>query len=381
MSDVDCPAHPYLSVIVPTHDAAESLEECLAALVSSDLPRECWELVVVDGGSTDESPLIAARHADIVVRLPGPRRGEAYARNRGFEASAGECIVFLDADARVRPDALSRIAQLFATDPSIAAMVGTYDTSSPTIGMISHYRLLLHHYIHMQSAEADTFWSTCGAIRRDVFERAQRYDEWRFSRPHAADIELGNRIRSFGHRILVQHDVRVTQLRQWSVRSAMRSDLRDRSVPWMQMLMRQRAHAEYTGIALRTIEKINTIGVWSAAICCVIAAVTLDSRWLLSSVCAMAPVLFVNRRLYGFFAEQRGAIFALRSMLLQWLYYLILGVAMAIAWLTHILVGDPQPDPIVQAYSEVGLKTWPPVPSKRESLPRLVEVPDVVARP
>lgn len=376
-----CPMTPYLSVIVPAHDTADSLGDCLAAIASSDIPRECWELIVVDDGSTDDSALIAARYADIVVRLPGPRRGDAYARNRGFEVATGECLVFLDSDARVHPDALVRIAQLFANDPSISAMVGTYDTTSPAVGMISHYRTLLHHYIHLQSAEADTFWSSCGAIRRDVFERAQRYDEWRFSRPHAADIELGNRIRALGHRILVRNDVRVTQLRQWSVRSAMRSDLRDRSVPWMQMLMRQRAHPEYTGIALRTIEKINTVGIWLAAVFFLVASVTLDPRWLLSSAAMIAPVLFVNRRLYAFFAEQRGIIFALRSMALHWLYYLILGVAMGIAWLTHVLVGDPQPEPIVQAYSEVGLKTWPPVPSKRESLPRLADLPDAVARP
>jgi hypothetical protein len=41
---------------------------------------------------------------------------------------------------------------------------------------------------------------------------------------------------------------------------------------------------------------------------------------------------------------------------------------MVLGWLTHILVGDPRPEAIIEAYSEVGLETWPPVPSRRTSL-------------
>ena len=375
------PALPYLSVIVPAHDASETLADALEALTRRDLPRECWELIVVDDASGGENALIAARYADAVVRLPGGRHGDAYARNRGFEVAAGECVVFLDPDCRVHPDALRRIAMLFANEPGIDVIVGTYDTESPTTGMMSHYRTLHHHYIHLQSAEADTFWSSFGAMRREVFQRAQMYDEWRFSRPQAVDIELGYRIRALGHRILVRNDIRVTQLRQWSIRSAIRSDLRDRSVPWMQILMRQRAHPEYKGIALRTIEKINTASAWIALTFSVVAMITLDARWLMSSAISMAPVLFVNRRLYVFFARQRGMVFAVRAMLLHWLYYIVLGVGMAVAWLTHILVGDPRPRPIIEAYSEVGLEMWPPVPSKRESLRHLASPADAAVAP
>ena len=59
-----CPMTPYLSVIVPVHDAADSLNECLTAIAASDLPRECWELIVVDDGSTDDSALIEGSFAN-----------------------------------------------------------------------------------------------------------------------------------------------------------------------------------------------------------------------------------------------------------------------------------------------------------------------------
>ena len=149
----------------------------------------------------------------------------------------------------------------------------------------------------------------------------------------------------------------------------------------MQILMRQRSHAEYTGIALRTIEKINTAAVWIALTFAVVAMLTRDVRWLMSSAISMTPVLFVNRRLYAFFRSQRGLVFAVRSILLHWLYYIILGVGMAVAWLTHILVGDPRPEALIEAYSEVGLQTWPPVPRKRESLPQLASPADAALFP
>ena len=101
---------PYLSVVVPVKNGQSVLPTMLGNLARSELPRESWELIVIDDGSTDDSPAIASEYADLVIRLPGRSRGPGYARNRGVERARGECIVFLDADVVVRPDTLSRIA-------------------------------------------------------------------------------------------------------------------------------------------------------------------------------------------------------------------------------------------------------------------------------
>src|SRR5918993_5129213 len=52
-------AGPLLSVVVPCHDASATLSRTLAAIVASDLPRELWELIVVDDASSDDTALIA----------------------------------------------------------------------------------------------------------------------------------------------------------------------------------------------------------------------------------------------------------------------------------------------------------------------------------
>src|SRR6185437_9216087 len=68
-------SHLALSVVVPVRNGAVTLPNALRAILASDLPRERFELIVVDDGSTDGSAGIAGRHADTVVRLAVQRPG------------------------------------------------------------------------------------------------------------------------------------------------------------------------------------------------------------------------------------------------------------------------------------------------------------------
>jgi glycosyltransferase involved in cell wall biosynthesis len=357
---------PYLSVIVPAHDSARTLATCLDSIVRSDLPRDCWELIVVNDASADDSALIAAEYADTLISLPGNPRGPAYARNRGFEVSRGECVVFIDPNASVHPDTLRRIALVFAHEPDVSAVVGSYDTSSPSVGVVSTYRNLLHHYVHLQTAgDAETFWAVCGAVRREVFVEAGMYDEWRFARPQVEDMELGHRMRARGFRIVLRPEISVTNLADWTFRAAIRSDLRDRGVPWMRLLMGQRASQDSDRIALKTVERANTGFVWAALVSILLAAIAWDERWLIATAVSIQAILFVNRHLYAFFERERGLMFTVRAIPMHLVYYIVFGIAMASGWFLHVLFGDPRPAPLVEAYAEVGLQTWPPVPSRR----------------
>src|SRR4051794_34765326 len=90
---------PLLSVVVPVRNAASSLPKSLKALLSSDFPRRHWELIVVDDGSADASVSIAGAFADTIVRLPTTESdrglGAPYSRNRGFEMSRADIVVFV----------------------------------------------------------------------------------------------------------------------------------------------------------------------------------------------------------------------------------------------------------------------------------------------
>ena len=360
------PDRPYLSVIMPVHNGLPYLPRSLECLAASDLPRESWELIVVDDASTDETSLVAARYADTVVRLPGKPHGPAYARNRGFEVSRGENIVFVDADVSVHPDTLRRFARAFYTEPDVSAVFGSYDDDPPARGWISQYRNLLHHWVHQQNAgEAETFWAGLGAIRRATFVDAGMYDEWHFPRPQVEDIELGHRIRALGHRIELRPDIQGTHLKRWTLRGVIATDMRDRGVPWMRLLVHQGATVRTRTLNLRTVEKLNTAVVWLAAALAVVALARPREPWGWGALACVFLVFLFSAPLYAFFLRRRGLPFLLAAVPMHLMYYLLNGVSAATGWLLHQLFGAPRPDPAVEAFHELGVKMWPPVPSKR----------------
>ena len=82
-----------LSVVVPTLNEASAIERCLGAL--APLRTRGQEVIVVDGGSADGTPQLAAPHCDRVLSAP---RGRALQMNAGAAAASGDALLFLHAD-------------------------------------------------------------------------------------------------------------------------------------------------------------------------------------------------------------------------------------------------------------------------------------------
>ena len=87
---------PLYSIIVPTYNAEGTIETCLSAFKNQSIPKEDYEVIVVDDGSTDGT-------ADIVKRYPvkyirQENKGPAAARNNGANHAVGDIILFSDSD-------------------------------------------------------------------------------------------------------------------------------------------------------------------------------------------------------------------------------------------------------------------------------------------
>ena len=362
------PERPYLSIIVPVKNGQSVLPIMLGNVVRSSLPRESWELIVVDDGSSDDSPAIASEYADLVIRLPGRSRGPGYARNRGVERARGECILFLDADVVVRPDTLSRVAAIMSSRPDVDAVFGAYCDEPAAAGVVSQYRNLLHHYTHDQEpGEAQTFWAGCGCVRRSVFVAVGMYDEWRFSRPQIEDVELGYRMSAHGYHILLDPEIQVTHLKRWTFRGMLKADFMDRGVPWARLLAEQRAllgpaALKAKTLSLRAKEKSNTFLVCLGLL--LLALSVEPKNHLLATLGALCLIVVIIRGtpLYGFFRRKRGLVFAICGVVLHMIYYLTAAVSVVWGAFLALLVGEPKPDPSVEAFSELNLAAWPPVP-------------------
>jgi len=88
---------PFVSVVIPVYNDAPRLRQTLEALQKQTYPSDCYEVIVVDNGSTDESVQVARGFSDVEVLIETQHTGSPYsARNRGIEVARGEIIALLD---------------------------------------------------------------------------------------------------------------------------------------------------------------------------------------------------------------------------------------------------------------------------------------------
>lgn len=92
------PRSPRVSVVVASYNGARTLPECLASLQRLQYPD--YEVILVDDGSTDETPAVADRFPGVRVLRHAQNLGLSAARNTGIAAATGEIIAFTDADCR-----------------------------------------------------------------------------------------------------------------------------------------------------------------------------------------------------------------------------------------------------------------------------------------
>lgn len=102
-----------VSVIIPLYNAEKYLGDCLASLLAQTLPS--FEVIVVDDGSIDNSPEVAASYLERfggrlkIISLPRNTGSGAIPRNEGLKFSRGEYIFFMDADDLLAVNALERL--------------------------------------------------------------------------------------------------------------------------------------------------------------------------------------------------------------------------------------------------------------------------------
>jgi glycosyltransferase involved in cell wall biosynthesis len=306
---------PQISVIVPVHNGAAVLGRCLDAIRQTQ--GVSWECIVVDDGSTDDSAAVARGRGAQVVSAGHPPCGPGLARNLGAEAAAAPLLCFVDADVVIRPDTLARFVAVLDTDRSITAVFGSYDAEPEAPGLLSQYRNLLHHFVHQTShPEASTFWAGCGAIRRDVFLRLGGFDP-AYTRPSIEDIELGSRIRASGGRVRLDRDVQVTHLKRWTFWGIVRTDIRDRALPWAELI--RRTGELPNDLNLSHSSRASAISIFALGGLLVLGL--FHPGALLLAILPLGVVLSCNRRLYQFFLRERGFLFLIRALPMHWLYY------------------------------------------------------------
>jgi len=319
---------PSVTVVLPVLNGLSFLRRSLPPLVAA-VGTDIDEVLMVDDGCTDGSPGYAEALGARVLTTAG-RTGPAAARNAGVRACAADVVFFVDADVVIHDDAIRRIRERLA-DPRWVAVFGSYDDRPTDGGFFSRWKNLQHHFMHQGAGgEASTFWTGCGAVRRDAFLAVGGFDVERFPHPSIEDIELGYRLRARGGAIALDPLIRATHLKRWALGDLLRTDVLRRALPWARLLQsRPEAQAD---LNVKPSERAR------AALAGVLAA---SSVTLLTPLAPLAApgvallaglALLANARLVVVFWRRHGLLFAGGGALFLQVYYLYATGAWIVAW-------------------------------------------------
>ena len=162
-----------ISVVIPTFNEEENIAQCLVSLSHQTVPRNEYEIIVVDGGSKDATCEIAKKYADQVFTQTSKKVGGA--RNDGVKAAKGEIIATTDADCILPPNWVGRIVGDFKK-PGVVQVYGPVYPIEEGIG--NQFSLFLANTFSRIGYYSRTFYYTLGcntAFRKDAFVKAGMY--------------------------------------------------------------------------------------------------------------------------------------------------------------------------------------------------------------
>ena len=215
---------PFVSVVMPVRNEAAFLSLSLDSLLANDYSPEMFEVIVVDGMSSDGSQQIVeaySRRHPRVKYIQNPGRIVATGLNLAIQAAQGEIIVRADSHTRYEPDYIRQCVALL--NETGAANVGGAQRSSGTTFIGSAVALATTSKFGAGNAKfrysTDEQWVDTvylGAWRKETLVRLGGFDEGLVVNQ---DYELNYRIRQAGGRILLSPRIRC----EYFVRPSMRS--------------------------------------------------------------------------------------------------------------------------------------------------------------
>lgn len=206
-----------ISVIIPTLNEAASIETVLASVreslqtltndgaVTSDTPgAKVFEVIVVDGGSTDKTCALAQGLADCLIQAP---RGRARQMNAGAARARGEYLLFLHADTCLPGDAGAQLNAAIGVKTAWGRFDVRIEGESAMLGVIAKLMNWRSRLTGIATGDQAMF------VQRDMFERVSGFAD----QPLMEDIELSRQLLAFAQPMCLPGPAR-TSGRRWEAR-------------------------------------------------------------------------------------------------------------------------------------------------------------------
>ena len=270
-------------------------------------------MLVVDDNSTDDTISIAQRFQCTVVR-PGEGSGANNARNVGASKAAGDIFIFIDSDIVIERETILGIVEAL-DEHGPDAVVGIYTARHRHETFVSQYKNLWVRYSYMKSPPAiDWLFGAISGIKRKAFEQLGGFNAALLARHGHDDIEFGKRAAAAKLNIMLDMDIEVEHLKQYTLTSFIRNEYH-RSLGFAELAM---SLGETTRSVRRGFVNVYPSFVFSTLFSLILLVIALagvtgwvSDWWILS---ALGFYLLLNIRFLNYLEQVRG-LFAMLAMI------------------------------------------------------------------
>lgn len=225
---------PMLSVIVPCRNEEGFIGPCLGSIFRNIYPTDKYEILVVDGMSTDGTRSIVRELAksNAVKLLDNPRKITPAGLNIGLRAAKGEVICRVDAHAQISRDYLRRCVEHLCADAaeniggSMRTIPSRRNLMAKSIALCMSHKFGVGNSAFRTGVDQPTFTDTVfgGCYKKETLERIGLYNE---NLPRTQDFELNQRLRKSGGRILLDPAIQCYYFAPPNLHCFVRQNLRD----------------------------------------------------------------------------------------------------------------------------------------------------------
>jgi cellulose synthase/poly-beta-1,6-N-acetylglucosamine synthase-like glycosyltransferase len=201
----DLNASPFVSVVIPAYNSMSTIGKVVRGCFAQNYPRDKFEVIVVDDGSTDATKeIVQASPARYICQ---ENAGPAKARNTGWKAAAGEIIFFTDSDCIPEEAWLSKMVAHY-TDEAVGGVGGSYDIANKDNWLASciHEEIVQRHL--KMPENVDYLGSFNLSYRKKVLEEVGGFDE-SYRMASGEDNDLAYRVKKRGYKLVFDREAKV----------------------------------------------------------------------------------------------------------------------------------------------------------------------------
>jgi glycosyltransferase involved in cell wall biosynthesis len=165
---------PLVSVIIPTYNRSALLKETVDSVLAQTYPA--IECVVVDDGSTDDTPQVLAQYGNRIINVRTANQGGTKARNVGIAAAHGEFLNFLDHDDLMLPTKIERQMEVLRARSKIGLVHCGYYRMDKDGHYLDVVNFLPEGDVRAVIVQGCFMWSGAPLIRRQVIDKVGVFD-------------------------------------------------------------------------------------------------------------------------------------------------------------------------------------------------------------